>query len=206
MNTRMSYMYRDADNYKTHHNEVLSGEITQQQLMTIADCLDDKTYFIPHQLGLPEMRFDQVTESDHCWFELYPEQDFSSTNGEPTIDMTVDELVERFQKAKGHWDEETFSNYAAAMLSEEEDDCPYIMTSNMMEMRVRVEGGCLVATLNNDNSYPGIDIMFQPDEEVGDEVLSLPRILMEKPVGGDLRVLAWTDSATEDYTKEITFN
>ena len=127
MNTRMSYMYRDADNYKTHHDEVLSGEITQQQLMTIVDCLDDKTYFIPHQLGLPEIRFDQVTESDHCWFELCPEQDFSSTNDEPTIDITVDELVERFQKAKGHWDEETFSNYAAAMLGEEEDDGQYII-------------------------------------------------------------------------------
>ena len=41
--------------------------------------------------------------------------------------MTVDELVERFQKAKGHWDEETFSNYAAAMLGEEEDDGQYII-------------------------------------------------------------------------------
>lgn len=70
---------------------------------------------------MPEVRFDQVIESDHCWFELYPEQDFSSTNDEPTIDMTVDELVERFQKAKGHWNEETFSNYAAAMLGEEDD-------------------------------------------------------------------------------------
>lgn len=130
MNTRISYMYRDADNYKTHHDEVLSGEITQQQLMTIADCLDDNTYFIPHQLGLPEIRFDQVTESDHCWFELYPEQDFSSTNDEPTIDMTVDELVERFQKAKDHWNEENFSNYAAAMLgqvADEEDDGEYFI-------------------------------------------------------------------------------
>lgn len=127
MNTRICYMYRDADNYKTHHDEVLSGEITQQQLMAIVDCLDEKTYFIPHQVGLPEVRFDQVTESDHCWFELCPEQDFSSTNDEPTIDITVDELVERFQKAKGHWDEETFSNYAAAMLGEEEDDGQYII-------------------------------------------------------------------------------
>ena len=57
-------------------------------------------------------------------------QDFSSTNDEPTIDMTVDELVERFQKVKGHWDEESFSNYAAAVLgqvADEEDDGQYII-------------------------------------------------------------------------------
>lgn len=107
MNTRISYLYRDADNYKMHHEEVLRGEITPQQLMTIVCCLNEKEYFIPHQVGLPEIRFEQVTESDHPWFELCPEQDFSSTNAEPTIEMTVDELVERFLAAKDKWDDET---------------------------------------------------------------------------------------------------
>lgn len=107
MNTRISYMYRDADNYKMYHEEVLRGEITPQQLMTIVCCLNEKEYFIPHQVGLPEIRFEQVTERDHPWFELCPEQDFSSTNAEPTIEMTVDELVERFLAAKDKWDDET---------------------------------------------------------------------------------------------------
>lgn len=120
MNTRISYLYRDADNYKMHHEEVLRGEITPQQLMTIVCCLNEKEYFIPHQVGLPEIRFEQVTESDHPWFELCPEQDFSSTDAEPTIEMTVDELVKRFQTAKGKWDDKTFSSYAATILGTEE--------------------------------------------------------------------------------------
>lgn len=80
------------------------------------------------------------------------------------------------------------------------------MANSMMEMRVRVEGGYLVATPSYDDNYPGIDVEFQPDKKIGEDVLSLPRVLMEKPVGERIRVLAWTDSATEDYTKEITFN
>ena len=109
-------MYRDADNYKRFHSEVLRGEISAQQLSIIMDCLNDGEYFVPHQIGLPEIRFNQITESDHCWFELNPEQDFSSTNEDPTIDITVDQMVERFIMAKGRWDEATFSNYAKATL------------------------------------------------------------------------------------------
>lgn len=79
------------------------------------------------------------------------------------------------------------------------------MANSMMEMRVRVEGGYLVATPSYDDNYPGIDVEFQPDEEIGEDVLSLPRVLMEKPAGESLRALIWTDSATEDYIKEIVF-
>lgn len=132
MNTKISYMYRDADNYKTWNEEVLKGEISAQQLMTIVDCLEDKMYFIPSQVGLPEVRFDDVTEADHCWFELCPEQDFSSTEHAPTIDMTVDELVKRFQAARGRWNDESFLGIAAEVTDEEtetdeDDDGKYII-------------------------------------------------------------------------------
>lgn len=132
MNTKISYMYRDADNYKTWNEEVLKGEISAQQLMTIVDCLEDKMYFIPSQVGLPEVRFDDVTEADHCWFELCPEQDFSTTAHEPTIDMTVDKLVERFQAAKGRWDDESLLGIAAErpdeeMEADEDGDGEYII-------------------------------------------------------------------------------
>lgn len=106
MNTRIGYLYRDADNYKIHHDEVLRGEITQQQLATIVSCLDSGEYFIPHQVGLPDTRFDSITDSDHPWFELNPGWDFESTSDEPTIEMTVDELVALFQAAKDNWDAE----------------------------------------------------------------------------------------------------
>lgn len=79
------------------------------------------------------------------------------------------------------------------------------MADGMMEMRVRVEGGYLVATPSYDDNYPGIDVEFQPDKEAGDEALSLPRILMEKPANGSLRAFVWTDKTSEDYTKKIDF-
>lgn len=79
------------------------------------------------------------------------------------------------------------------------------MANGMMEMRVRVEGGYLVATPSYDDDYPGIDVEFRPDKEVSDGTLSFPRILMEKPVGEGLRAFVWNDSSTEDYTKKINF-
>lgn len=194
MNTKISYMYRDADNYKTFRDEVLSGEITQKQKDEITECLHDEEFFIPHQVGLPEVRFEQVTESDHAWFEFHPEEDVTLTNQDPTIDMTVDELVEKFQAAKGNWDEETFSDYASAMLGTTEPN---------REIRVKVKGGYLVATPSYDPDYTGIDVEFQPDNE---EIYTFPRVLMECPKDGELRALIWDDPQSEDYTKEIKFN
>lgn len=120
MNTRIGYLYRDADNYKQYHEEVLEGEITPEQVQAIAACLDEGENFIPHQVGLPEVRFDTVTESDHPWFELSSETGFTLTNDSPTVNITVDELASRFQAAKGCWDDESYSDYASAMLGETE--------------------------------------------------------------------------------------
>lgn len=149
MNTKISYMYRDADNYKTWSEEILKGEISVQQLMTIVDCLDDKMYFIPSQVGLPEVRFDNVTEADHCWFELYPKQDFNRTVQEPTIDMTVDELVKRFQAAKGRWDDESFPAIATEVADkrkedDEDDNSEYIIAVAAV---VQHSGKCITGIL-----------------------------------------------------------
>lgn len=77
----------------------------------------------------------------------------------------------------------------------------------MQVVRVKVEGGYLLAKANRDPNYPGIDVEFVPDKQpAGDDVLSLPRVLMEKPCGESLRALVWADSGSEDYTKEIKFN
>lgn len=80
------------------------------------------------------------------------------------------------------------------------------MVNGTTEMRVKVEGGYIVATASCDPDYPGIDVEFEPDE-CGDngEKLSNPRILLEKPAGEKIRAILWTDSQTEDYTHEIYF-
>ena len=71
INTRISYLYRDADNYKMQNSCVIMGVITEAQIAEIISCLDCGEYFIPRQVGLPEKRFDRFDEeADHCWFEL----------------------------------------------------------------------------------------------------------------------------------------
>lgn len=102
MNTRISYLYRDADNYKQHNEAVVAGEITQSQINTIMGALDEQEYFIPHQVGLPEKRFEETTCADHAWFEL-PQDAFESVDAEPTVDITVEDLAAAFQRAAGYW-------------------------------------------------------------------------------------------------------
>jgi hypothetical protein len=75
----------------------------------------------------------------------------------------------------------------------------------MESLTVKVEGGYLYATVSGDTDYPGICVEFVADGDVG-ESLSRPTVLMEKPVGDELRALVWDDKDDEDYTTEIIFN
>ena len=103
-NTRISYRYRDASNYKQHNEVVVPGTFTPDQIEAIIGCLDAGEYFIPVQIGFPEERFGDMTEDDHCWFELC-RGDFEGTDAEASIDMTPDEVVAKFLEAKGNWDD-----------------------------------------------------------------------------------------------------
>lgn len=103
MNTRISYLYRDASNYKVPNECIVRGLLTDEQTKAILDCLD-RDKFIPSQVGLPEKRFDRFDpEEDTCWFELY-ESGFDPTDAEATVDMSVEELVSRFLSKKNHWE------------------------------------------------------------------------------------------------------
>ena len=74
----------------------------------------------------------------------------------------------------------------------------------MEQIKVRIEGGCLIATATPDPDYPGIDVEFIPDNESGFSV-STPRVLFEKPKGEQLRALIWADKDQEDYTNKVEF-
>lgn len=106
MNTKIEYLYRDADNYKVQNACVVMGEITDQQKAAIIKSLEDGVYFIPSKVGLPEMRFqDYDPEVDHQWFELY-ESGFDDTDLPPTVNVAVAELVDGFSRWAGRWEEE----------------------------------------------------------------------------------------------------
>lgn len=72
-------------------------------------------------------------------------------------------------------------------------------------LKVKVEGGYLYATISGDTDYPGICVEFVADDDNGED-LSRPTVLVEKPVGEDLRALVWDDKDDEDYTTEIIFD
>lgn len=102
-NTKINYLYRDADNYKMHNEVVVKGKFTPEMQDTIKDALECGEYFIPSQVGLPEKRFDNCTDADHCFFELDVDNDFVVTDEEPTVELTAEELTNAFANV-AYWD------------------------------------------------------------------------------------------------------
>lgn len=88
MNTKFSYMYRDAGNYKTFHAFVFEGEISPEQINRFVDLCDDEM-FIPRALGLSggvlkgEDGYDDLL--DHYWCEHDFEDSFELVNDEPDV-------------------------------------------------------------------------------------------------------------------------
>ena len=101
-NTRFEYLYRDASNYKKKNIVVLKGTLSRAQIKRIINACDGGEFFIPSQVGLPENRFPEINEDDHCWFEL-DQDSFSKTEQEPTESITAEELYRKFITVK--WDD-----------------------------------------------------------------------------------------------------
>lgn len=115
MNTNISYLYRDADNYKMFNKCVITGTLTAKQTRTIKDCCDMGEYFIPRQVGLPERRFDRYEPAvDHCWFEL-DEDSFSEMTEPPTVALAATELVSRFEECRNNWTDEAYTPQMGGM-------------------------------------------------------------------------------------------
>lgn len=100
-NTQISYLYRDADNFKKYNKVVLPGTFTDKQIQAIIGCLSDGEYFIPSEVGLPEDKYEG-TDADHPWFELH-EDDFSETDDDVTLNIKPEELVEKFLQRYLAW-------------------------------------------------------------------------------------------------------
>lgn len=106
MNTKICYLYRDADNYKVWNECVIKGTLTQEEKQKILDCRHDGEWFLPHMVGLPEKQFDEWDDqADHPYFELY-EDSFSETALAPTVDVKAADLVIAFERcSQANWSE-----------------------------------------------------------------------------------------------------
>lgn len=74
-NTRISYQYRDADNWKTSVEVVVSGQITRDQAHDMADKLTEDCFFDPALVGLDrgcpdEYGPDWNDDVDHVFHRL----------------------------------------------------------------------------------------------------------------------------------------
>ena len=100
MNTLLEYLYRDASNYKQHGSVVLKGSVS---LNSIRHLLFDRTYFIPSQVGLPDLQykfkeqgFKYPTGDDHSWHEIVL---MRPTTKKPTVPLRRNEFLSRLKKS-----------------------------------------------------------------------------------------------------------
>lgn len=109
LNTKISYLYRDAGNNKRRSDIVIGGKMSKDQEKIIKSCLYDGEWFLPEPVGLPandladEYGYDEVL--DHPWFEWVG---FKIVDEAPTPGFkhfTVDELVQRFYDARNNWEQ-----------------------------------------------------------------------------------------------------
>lgn len=115
-NTKLTLLYRDAGNYKEYQTEVLAGEVTTEQLAAMAAKLDDGTYLVAEQVGLPTPSFANLgspgwprAKTDHVFTTLadfeealdegedLPDPADLLTDEAPTLDLDVATLVARLQ-------------------------------------------------------------------------------------------------------------
>lgn len=64
---------------------------------------------------------------------------------------------------------------------------------------IPIKGGKLDVRVSTDDNYPGVDVEFLSHDDTGSNP-SRPRVVVECPKDGNLRVLIWNDSENEDYT------
>lgn len=83
-------MYRDAGNYKFYHEVVIRGKLKFEDLKPY---FHDHDFFIPSQLGWPDLQPEPLTDHDHIWHQIY---DVKLTEEKVTSDFSANILVQTF--------------------------------------------------------------------------------------------------------------
>ena len=90
-NSKIYYLYRDAANYKTFNDAVVSGSVTLEEL---SPYFHDHQFFIPSEVGLEDLQPEIFTIDDHIWHEVFSVE---PTEESPTGEIGSKELVEKFK-------------------------------------------------------------------------------------------------------------
>lgn len=101
MNTKFSYLYRDGCNYKTFNEVIIAGRLRADQIIPL---LKDEDFFIPSEIGLPDLQEMPLTADDHIWHEI---EYIESTDQPPTVALNAAVLMDRIKTASGNnWNED----------------------------------------------------------------------------------------------------
>lgn len=104
MNTLISYLYRDAGNYKQFHDVVVGGELSEAERDQLWRCLDIDNGFIPDYVGLEPLqpRFEGgMTSDDHPWHEI---TSIESVADPVTLQVSAKDLLQSFIQQANRWD------------------------------------------------------------------------------------------------------
>ena len=93
MNSKISYSYCDASNYKAHNECVINGLLSDEQRQTILNCLYEGEFFVPGAVGLDvELPWEYNPQDDHPYWTI-DEDSFDETSQHPTVNISADALV-----------------------------------------------------------------------------------------------------------------
>lgn len=93
MNTKIVYLYRDENNFKTFFDEVLAGSMTKEQETEILNLLAEEGVFIPDYYGL--------NGYDNCEWLGY-----ESTTRPTTVPMSVEDFINKVRNHAEEWKQE----------------------------------------------------------------------------------------------------
>jgi hypothetical protein len=100
VNSQFNYLYRDAWNYKKFHSINLAGVVSLEQ---IEPFLRDYTFFVPSEVGLPDLQEEVFKSYDHIWHEI---ETLELTDEQPTVTIDASTLLANFKKAHNRdWNE-----------------------------------------------------------------------------------------------------
>ncbi|MEP3670907.1 MAG: hypothetical protein ABJN42_29780 [Roseibium sp.] len=132
--TRISYQYRDADNFKTGATLFLQGLIsdeTKERMRAHCNNDDGQEHFIPGQVGLQDLQDSFVTPSkwmedrDHPWHELEMIEDVhvdTLPKGTATLEVTAEEFAQSFLATSwdDDWKPEFYDDMKSRNISDDE--------------------------------------------------------------------------------------
>ncbi len=92
LNTKITYQYRDSENYKVWNAIIVRGAMSSE---AITEFLFEKQFFVPSQVGFEDLQRLPFQEQDHVWHEIL---EISSTSEEATHNMDTDFLLRLFRQ------------------------------------------------------------------------------------------------------------